>query len=280
MHRTLGNVSISNSNKDDLSLSNDNIPDPVCTKVNKTTNFRVASINARLVTNKLQDIANLFNYANINIACVSESWETLKNEGAIEEMQELQNLTWIGKRRDCAKGGGAAVIINNSFGTASEIKEIDTGDLEIVWIIITPFAKPHLKLIVGSFYSSSGANHKPDKGVIQDHVISTFDYCLTKYRNCWFILSGDANADDFSNILSLDQHFQQHVDQPTRGDKILDITISNLPSTSCEIYPPSVQILMQTVYLRTTKYPSQLTTFHHQIQNGRRLQDGKLLRRL
>ena len=52
-----------------------------------------------------------------------------------------------------------------------------------------------------------------------------------------YVISGDINEDVLCDLISID-NFDQHVLYPTRGDKILDITISDLPSKDCVIILP------------------------------------------
>ena len=204
---------------------------------NKYETFNVATVNARSVSKKMDDLACLFDHADVQIACICETWETEKMYKKLEELQELEDVTWVGKKRESGRGGGAAVVVSNTFGSVYRL-DVDTADLEIVWAIITPNAKPHIKLVVAAFYSSPTKKYKPLPGELDRHVLDVIDICTTTMRNVHFCVAGDINMDSIGSIFEISSDFEQHVTLPTRGDKILDIIVSELSSTSCIIFPP------------------------------------------
>ena len=191
---------------------------------NYTDRVNVAAINARSITRKTDDLVDIFNHANVNIALISESWEISKTGDKLEQMQELNDITWLVKRREIAAGGGAAIAISNSYGSIAKMDEINTRNIEIIWRIVTPHLKPHLKIVVGSFYSSTSSKYKPMPGEVQGHVIDVIDYCLAKYNNVLFVLGGDVNDSVMEDVTSLEAAFKQHVNQPTRGTLMVPLT--------------------------------------------------------
>ena len=67
--------------------------------------FRVAAVNARSVRSKMDDLADLFLFGDIDIACISETWGKDNMASSITELQEINGLSWVGKGR-LGSGGG------------------------------------------------------------------------------------------------------------------------------------------------------------------------------
>ena len=232
-----------NSNSTPVSIKSfDNpsnlLPSNVCLRKNYNDRLNVASINARSISKKTNDLIDLFDHASIHIALISESWETDKVEGTLEDMQQMHGITWLGKKRVGASGGGAAIAVSNSFGSITELPGVDTSNLEIIWGIVTPTARPHTKIVVGSFYSSTSTKYAPLAGQLQSHVVDVIDYVTSKMKNVTFVIGGDVNKSTMTDVTSLAHTMRQHVDRPTRGNNILDIIISDMRSVSCTILPP------------------------------------------
>ena len=191
------NLNVSNASSNYSNKSDDSktlVPHPTCIRNNRTNTFNVATVNARSVAKKMNDLVSLFDHANIQVACVCETWETEKMEEKLEELQEVNDITWVGKMRGSGRGGGAAVVVSNSFGSVSTL-DVNTQDLEIVWAIITPHAKPHIKLVVAAFYSSPTKKYQPLPGALENHILNVIDLCSSSMKNVFFCACGDINMD-------------------------------------------------------------------------------------
>ena len=117
-----------------------------------------------------------------------------------------------------------------------------------------PHSKPKEKIVIAAFYSSPTKKYKPLTGDIQRHVVDTIDACSTKYNDPHYVISGDLNSDEIGEILSVSPLFHQCVKYPTRGDKILDVVVTNLASQRCVIRPPPFRLSQEpTVCPRTTR---------------------------
>ena len=62
-----------------------------------------------------------------------------------------------------------------------------------------------------------------------DHILETLNFQLSVDPEITILLSGDANDLDFQQILNSDKSLRQIVKVPTRGDKTLDVIITNAP---------------------------------------------------
>jgi hypothetical protein len=59
-------------------------------------------------------------------------------------------------------------------------------------------------------------------------MTTTLQSLLMTHPNAGIIISGDRNNIDISTLLSIDPSLRQTVQRPTRGDKILDVIVTNL----------------------------------------------------
>ena len=64
---------------------------------------------------------------------------------------------------------------------------------------------------------------------IIDHLVSTSHFLLSKYPDAALFIGGDINHLPLAPILSSIPHARQIVTKPTRGDRILDVIITNIP---------------------------------------------------
>lgn len=200
----------------------------------KRHDIKVATVNARSLTNKLEDLINQFRSRQADIVFVSETWD--RGQLGIEEVEQLHNLSWTRCNRS-SLGGGSAVVVSRSSFDVKPLKIKVPELLEIAWIQAVPKWDPKLKILLGGFYSSSGVKYKPPKGLLEDHVFDVIYNFMTDNMEGKVILGGDVNADSLKLVLSL-PGFKSHIEQPTRGDAFLDIVVSNFECTSSKVFPP------------------------------------------
>ena len=62
-----------------------------------------------------------------------------------------------------------------------------------------------------------------------DHLVSNSHFLLSKYPDAALFIGGDINNLPLAPILSSIPHARQIVTKPTRGDRILDVIITNIP---------------------------------------------------
>ena len=210
------------------------LPLPTLTNI-----LKLAVINARSSNKKLIDITNQFDFGNISLACISETWEKEGGEKKIEEVEECHGLSWISQRRrmGTGRGGGVAIVAKNSMGTLRKLEVDVPVEVEAVWGIFCPAVKEGEKIIIGAFYSSNTSEYKPPKNALQYHILDILEQTSQTYPEAHYVIAGDINKDTVDEIIELD-NFKNHVDQPTREDAFLDIAVSDMQSIGCFIAPP------------------------------------------
>ena len=199
--------------------------------------FYVAVVNARSISQKLNDIVNLCANGN-DIVFISETWETPSHSMMLEEMQEMNGVTWISRMRPSKRGGGVGIVVNNSFGKVAKLSLPNDHGFEVAWAVISPSSRPSVKIIAAVFYSAPiSSNHSFKRGELQEYLLEMMGVCTEKFPSACFILGGDINRDDVSDLLLL-ENFKQVVDRPTRGLQTLDILITDLSASLSAMQRP------------------------------------------
>ena len=142
-------------------------------------------------------------------------------------MLEIDGLKYISTPRPTG-WGGAAIIVNQRKFSIEKLNISNPENLEIVWGLLKPKAEDSKfkKIVVCSFYSPPRSRKKQK---LLDHIITTLQMLSTQYPTSPIIMGADKNDLDIRPILSCGLRLRQIVDQNTRGEKILDIIITNVP---------------------------------------------------
>ena len=136
---------------------------------------------------KKEDISNQFNFRNVDLALISETWQGNLD---VEELEQMNSISWYAKPRRGARGGGVAVVASNCTFKSKTYKVKVPDELEIVWAILTPHVDPSLKILAGCFYSSSTAEYQPPTDLLQKHAFEVITDFTTKFKHSKAILGG------------------------------------------------------------------------------------------
>ena len=141
----------------------------------------------------------------------------------------MTSLTFPHPAQEQRGGGGAAIAFNPSKFSVVKLNITIPTPLEIVWALMRPIEPTGgiKKVILCSFYSPP--NSKKNKQLI-DHISVTYNQLKIQHPDAATLMSGDKNSLDETNILALNNNFQQIVSQNTRKGKILTILITDLKS--------------------------------------------------
>jgi len=227
------------------SLSTDSvIPLPV--KNNSTT--RTLVINFQSIRPKKAELWNLIASTNPDIILGSETW--LKPE--ISDTEIIPNDYDI-YRKDRKDGWGGVLVATKKCLISQEIPTLSSSETVLVRLETENKREP---LIVGSLYRSPSNTSDQQMCDIRAAIDSAVAHCKTP--TLW--LGGDLNLPDIDwekNCVSgnrypksVSQLFldkvndigtQQMVTEPTRGDALLDIFLSNRPDlVSCSTVIPGL----------------------------------------
>ena len=159
---------------------------------------------------------------------VWEKRENKKHQNKLIEMFELSGIKYISTPRPGTKrGGGAAIAIRQQNFTLSKLNIPLPSSVEVVWGLLKPknITGKLSKFIVCCFYSPPRSRKK---NILVDHLTLTLQSLLNVHPGAGIIISGDRNDLSIPSLLSIDPSLRQIVQHGTRGQKILDVIITNL----------------------------------------------------
>ena len=130
----------------------------------------------RSIWGKLGNLAADMHDRSADINFLSEVWEkseSKKHKSKIEELLEMQQISYISTPRPgTRRGGGAAIAIKSSKFTVSKLNILIPRPLEVVWALLRPneVSGRIKKVILCSFYSPPNSRKNRD---LVDHISIT-----------------------------------------------------------------------------------------------------------
>ncbi|KAI8513803.1 hypothetical protein Bbelb_081270 [Branchiostoma belcheri] len=140
----------------------------------------------------------------------------------------MDGFTAFLRCRSGQRGGGVAVYVRENI-PSRELKEIRVPEeLDCLWVWVRPHRLPRSvsAIAVCGVYIPPDSPHQD---VLVDHLTYTTDTLRTKYPDIGIVVLGDLNRTD-TTALCRGNRLKQVVNQPTRGDVVLDVIITNIYS--------------------------------------------------
>ena len=189
--------------------------------------YRCLYTNARSVRGKIGELECLVLGESIDIVGISETWWDEENQWDTV----IPGYKLYRKDREGRVGGGVALYVREGIHSSKieKVTELDSL-LEMLWVEITG---PNGNLTVGVCY------RPPDQKIEEDYKMMTGLKMAAKQKNC--VVMGDFNyphidwangcsnrgrESEFLDCLN-DCAMEQMVTEPTRGEVILDLVLSN-----------------------------------------------------
>jgi len=197
-------------------------------------NLKILNINCRSVCNKSIELRNLLETTKAEIIIGTESWLN----PSIQSSEIFSSNMNVFRKDRSSKGGGVFIAVSDKL-IASLQTQLDT-DCEIIWVKIE---------ISGSKSSYIGAYYRPNENDLKSLENLNLSLENLKKTNSNIYLAGDFNLpgidwelgitkhnaryknqhDLFLDILN-DHNLVQIINTPTRGQNVLDLFLSNIPS--------------------------------------------------
>ena len=137
-------------------------------------------------------------------------------------------LTTVFSPSRSTHGGGICTFISSSIPFKRR-SDLESPDHECMWLWLRPLCQPCplSGIIIGAMYFPEAP---PDlQRTCANCIIECIDSVTSAHPDCGVLLLGDFNTLNVMNILAK-QTLKQLFREPTRGNNILDLVISNLAS--------------------------------------------------
>ena len=155
---------------------------------------------------------------NIDLCFISETW---LNNNVPSNLICPDGYVIVRKdRADGRRGGGVAIVCRNDWS----IRPITSGNnFECLWCEIST---PNSKYYTASIY------HPPDplydESALLEYLSESMEQILSDLPTARIIVAGDVNHLPIKDLIC--QHnLQQLVNKPTRGERVLDVVLTNCP---------------------------------------------------
>ncbi len=124
-------------------------------------------------------------------------------------------------------GGGICVYIKDDVPCKRRV-DLENPDFECLWFSLRPecLPRPLSGIVICVVYHPPGRTVQDHKD-LDEYLINTTDQLRNKDPDHGLVFLGDFNDFDIRNITS-NHSLKQIVNQPTRGNAILDLIITNL----------------------------------------------------
>lgn len=202
--------------------------------------LRCLAFNARSLKNKLPDLHYVLYNSNSSVVCISESW--LNNTVTNNMLDPDRKFNIYRCDRPTKGGGGVCVFINR-----------DIQMIEVDIVSSYPLVEGICVDLIGDYRIRIITIYRPGGNTTQDALVMTqICDCLRQFcandistvvvgdLNCAKInwdanhAVGDPLQEKLYDTVS-ELGFQQFVEQPTRGDNILDIVLCNDPMLVADV---------------------------------------------
>ena len=190
----------------------------------------VAVYNHRSIWKKIKNFSTEFREMKMGVALHSEVWENKEKKAhrrKIDDLFQMDGITYISTPRPNRRGGGSAITCDDENFFIKEIKVDNPFNLEVTFASLRPKSEfsPSFNIIVCALYSPPRSRKKSK---LIDHISQAYHALKIKYPSAFFLLGGDVNCLDVSQLLSISSNFKQLVTKPTRQEKILSVIITDL----------------------------------------------------
>ena len=192
---------------------------------------KISNYNMRSLFLKIGNFALDMEERESDLCFLTEVWEKQENKKhqfRLVELFEMSGIKYISTPRPGSqRGGGAAIAVRLDKFTVKKLNIQIPKSVEVVWGLLKPTVTTgKISTIIACCFYSPPRSRK--NAALIDHITVTLQSLLNIHTNAGVIISGDRNSIEISALLSIDPSLRQTVLQPSRGDKILDVIVTNL----------------------------------------------------
>ena len=216
--------------------------------------MNISLANTQSLASKIDEVQSVMLNVKPDLGFFTETW---LRETISDSQVNIPGYSFIARNRCVDIHGGVGLYIHDSI-KFKPLDEFSDPDFESLWVWLRPSRLPRgfPCLVAGTVYHPQlGANNS---GML-NHLTTTLTDIVGQYPGCGIFVCGDFNRLSLSRLTSQFK-LKQIIDKPTRGDKILDLVLTNLSHTYDEnaVYtlPPFGLSDHNVVIVRTKKRPS------------------------
>ena len=236
--------------------------------------------NTMSIAPKIDEVRCVILDVKPDLAFFTETW---LRDTISENHLHIPGYHFTARNRTTDIHGGVGLYIKNSIKFRS-LDHLHDPDFETLWTWLRPTRLPRgiPCLIAGTIYHPQTVN---DMAML-NHLAATLTTIEGQHPGCGILLCGDFNR---LNIRRLTTQFKlkQLVDKPTRGDRTLDLVLTNLPQlydkNSVHTLPPfglsDHEVVILHPKTRTSREgPSRKLISRRDTRASRKLVFGRYLR--
>ena len=187
-------------------------------------------INARSVYNKEKNLCEMLREIGPDFSIITETFEREKKQlSDVIKSREFQYFSYFRKNR--SPGGGCAIVYNQNRFSVTSLEMTVKQEIETCWALVVPKSegintKRVKRIAVGAYYISPRSKFKQE---VIEHIIDTIHLLRARYNNdVNFIIAGDFNRVDTSDVLDSYGALQSIVSVPTRKSATLEVILTDL----------------------------------------------------
>ena len=177
--------------------------------------------NVMSLAPKIDDVRHVAQYANLDCVCITESW--LRSH-IHDSVVALSGFNLVRKDRVDSIHGGVCAYIRDNINFAI-LDDLEDSSFEALWLKLRPARLPrgYSCIVLGIIYHPPNDNDP----AILDYLWQSLSSIESRFPNCGLLIVGDFNrlkTKRLQNSFDL----KQIVTFPTRGDRTLDLVLTNL----------------------------------------------------
>ena len=184
----------------------------------------VLTANVRSLIPKIDCVCETLREENVSFGFLSELWLSDKNpmhQRELDRRLSLEGFEFFTNSRAARRGGGVGIVVNKNLGYTGKRLQVNcrvgASSLEIV--------KGIKNFICASIYCPPRSK---TNDLMIEHIQFNLNSLTALYPGAGIYLGGDINNLDCSRLCNTFPDMVNIVASPTRGEKILDVIVTNL----------------------------------------------------
>ena len=184
--------------------------------------------NCRSILNKIDLLRGLACVEKFDIIALTETWLDMSGKVFNPEVK-IDGYTLFYKDRENRRGGGVALYVRDTLQCCINSKIKTDNKTESLWVDIKEGSH---SVILGLVYRPPSASQEINSSLWQeiDRASRYRQTCVIgdfNFRNIdWNLMVGNRESEEFLKVLQ-DNFLKQLVTEPTRGNNILDLILTN-----------------------------------------------------